>query len=105
MYKRYCLNPPGYLVQPLLCFIEGVSLPLEARKEFVAERNLLTWLNPNNSTEIIALWGRGVSKITKKRADVLYGWPQCNDGRFSSIFMMLITAYNTRQAPFYKEIE
>ena len=66
MYKRYCLNPPGYLVQPLLCFIEGVSLPLEARKEFVAERNLLTWLNPNNSTEIIALWGRGASKITKK---------------------------------------
>jgi hypothetical protein len=59
MYKRYCLYPPGYLVQRHLCFIEGVSLPLEARREFLAERNLLrfhyTWLNAINSTEIDAL--------------------------------------------------
>ena len=39
MHKRYCLCPPGYLVQCHLCFIEGVFLPLEARKEFLAERN------------------------------------------------------------------
>ena len=55
MYKRYCLYPPGYLVQLHLCFIEGVSLPPKARKEFLAERNLLrfhyTWLNEINSTE------------------------------------------------------
>ena len=42
-------------MQRHLCFIEGVSLPLEARKEFLAERNLLrfhyTWLNTINSTE------------------------------------------------------
>ena len=25
MYKRYCLHPPGYLVQRHLCFVEGVS--------------------------------------------------------------------------------
>ena len=59
MYK-YCLYPPGYLVQRHLCFEEGVSLPLEARKEFLADRNLLrfhyTWLNGINSTEIEALW-------------------------------------------------
>ena len=59
MYKRYCLYPPGYLVQRHLCFIEGVSLPLEARKEFLAEINLLrfhyTWLDAINSTEIDAL--------------------------------------------------
>ena len=59
MYKIYCLYPPGYLVQRHLCFIEGVSLPLEARKEFLAEKNLLrfhyTWLNGINSTEIEAL--------------------------------------------------
>ena len=41
MYKRYCLYPPGHLVQCHLCFIEGISLPLEARKELLAERNLL----------------------------------------------------------------
>ena len=41
MYKRYCLYLPRYLVQHHLCFVEGVSLPLEARKEFLAERNLL----------------------------------------------------------------
>ena len=49
MYK-YCLYPPGYLVQRHLCFIEGVSLPLEARKEF---RFHYTWLNVINSTEIL----------------------------------------------------
>jgi hypothetical protein len=57
MYRIYCLYPPGYLVQRHLCFIEGVSL--EARKEFLAKRNLLrfhyTWLNAINSTEIDAL--------------------------------------------------
>ena len=35
-------------------------MPLEARKEFLAERNLLrfhyTWLNAINSTEIDVLW-------------------------------------------------
>ena len=55
MYKRYSLYPPGYLVQRHLCFIEGVSLPLEARKEFLAEINLLrlhyTGLNAINSIE------------------------------------------------------
>ena len=60
IYKRYCLHPPGYLVQRHLCFVDGVSLPLEARKEFLAERNLFrfhyTWLNRINSTEIEALW-------------------------------------------------
>ena len=60
MNKRYCLYPPGYLVQRHLCFIEGVSLSLEARKEFLAERNLFgfhyIWLNTINSTEIDALW-------------------------------------------------
>ena len=59
MYKRYFLYPPGYLFQRHLCFIEGVSLPLEARKEFLAEINLLrlhyTWLNGVNSTEMEAL--------------------------------------------------
>ena len=59
-YKRYCLYPPGCLVQRHLCFIEGVSLPLEARKEFLGEINLLrfhyTWINAINSTEIEALW-------------------------------------------------
>ena len=49
--------------------------------------------------------GEGCVKNSKKSADVHYGWPLCNDGRFSSIFMMLITPHNTRQAPFYKEIE
>ena len=28
--------PPGYLVQRHLCFIDGVSLPLDTRKEFLA---------------------------------------------------------------------
>ena len=55
MYKRYCLYPPGYLVQRHLCFLEGVSLPLEARKGLLAELNLLsfhyTWLKGINSTE------------------------------------------------------
>ena len=59
MYKIYCLYPPGYLVQRHLCFIQGVSLPLEARKEFLEERNLLRfhyiWLNKINFTEIEAL--------------------------------------------------
>ena len=59
MYKIYCLYPPGYLVQHPLCFVDGVSLPLEARKEFLAESNLLrfhyTWLNGINSTEIETL--------------------------------------------------
>ena len=36
MYKRYCLYPQGYTVQRHLCSIEGVSLPLEARKGFLA---------------------------------------------------------------------
>ena len=57
MYEIYCLYPQGYTVQRHLCFIEGVSLPLEARKEFLA--NLLrfhyTWLNGINSTEMEAL--------------------------------------------------
>ena len=56
MYKIYCLYPPGYLVQRHLCFIEGVFLPLEARKGFLEEINLLrfhyTWLNGINSYEI-----------------------------------------------------
>ena len=63
MYKRYCLYPPGYQVQCHLCFIEGVSLPLEARKEFLAERNLLmfhyTWLNGINWDRItmaLSIW-------------------------------------------------
>ena len=60
MYKIYCFYPPGYLVQCHLCFIEGISLSLEARKDFLAEINLLrfhyTWLNAINSTEIDALW-------------------------------------------------
>jgi hypothetical protein len=54
------IDPPGYyLVQHHLCFIEGVSLPLEARKGFLAKINMLrfhyTWLNGINSTEIEAL--------------------------------------------------
>jgi hypothetical protein len=59
MYKRYCLYPPVYLVQRHLYFIEGVSLPLEAKKEFQQKEILLrfhyTWLNAINS-EIDALW-------------------------------------------------
>jgi hypothetical protein len=34
--KIYCLYPQGYTVQRHLCFIEDVSLPLEARKWFLA---------------------------------------------------------------------
>ena len=34
MYKRYCLHPPGHLVQRHLCI-------LEARKKFLVEINLL----------------------------------------------------------------
>ena len=45
MYKRYCQHIPGYLVQRHLCFVEGVSLPFGARKEFLAERNLLRFHN------------------------------------------------------------
>ena len=59
MYIGYCLYPPGYLLQHHLSYIEGVSLPLEARKEFLAERNLIrfhyTWLSAINSAEIDAL--------------------------------------------------
>ena len=59
IYKRHCLHPPGYLVQRHLCFVETVSLLLEAKKEFLAEINLLrfyyTWLNGINLTEIEAL--------------------------------------------------
>ena len=58
IYKRYYLYPPGYLVQRHLYFIEGVSLPLEAKKEFQQKEILLrfhyTWLNAINS-EIDAL--------------------------------------------------
>ena len=76
MYKRYCLYPQGYTVQRHLCLIEGVSLPLEARKGFLAQRNLLkfhyTLPNAINFTDIKALWSYlTTSLVPYKETDIV----------------------------------
>ena len=84
MDKRYCLYPPAYLVQRHLCFIEGVSLPLEARKGFWAERNWPrfhhTRLNGIDSTEIEALWGGYWVNNVQNLVHVFKEWPLSHDG-------------------------
>ena len=103
MYKRYCLHPPGYLFQRHLYFVEGASLPLEARKEFLAEINLLRFhyryiLSAINFTEIEALCVDGPFHFSSVREGTLtfghLGDMETNDVLDCFVFSLCFQLFN-----------